>query len=322
MKLVSIIVPAYNVEKTIEKCLKSLMAQTYSNIEIIVVDDGSKDRTFSISQAIGKIDDRISIFHKDNGGLSDARNYGKNLAKGDYIAFVDSDDYVHPDMYRRLVSVMDDKNADICCCGYYRTSLGGHEVSSVFGSCVSMDGIHAAKDLINQVAFNNFAWNKLYKKELFNEINFPVGRTYEDILTTYKVFMKAKIVVGIEDPLYYYVENSSSISSSLTNIIGLWESVNEQMQQMVAFFPELKNDCDRRIIETAKYIIIKYLQAGYNRNSDEMANIKRQLSLQASDFEYSIKKYAYRIIRFPRIYYMIYKFKILYMKFKKNIKGR
>ena len=257
-----------------------------------------------------------------NGGLSDARNYGKNLAKGDYIAFVDSDDYVHPDMYRRLVSVMDDKNADICCCGYYRTSLDGHEVSSVFGSCVSMDGIHAAKDLINQVAFNNFAWNKLYKKELFNEINFPGGRTYEDILTTYKVFMKAKIVVGIEDPLYYYVENSSSISSSLTNIIGLWESVNEQMQQMVAFFPELKNDCDRRIIETAKYIIIKYLQAGYNRNSDEMANIKRQLSLQASDFEYSIKKYAYRIIRFPRIYYMIYKFKILYMKFKKNIKGR
>ena len=252
---------------------------------------------------------------------SDARNYGKNLAKGDYIAFVDSDDYVHLDMYRRLVSVMDDKNADICCCGYYRTSLDGHEVSSVFGACVSMDGIHAAKDLINQVAFNNFAWNKLYKKELFNEINFPVGRTYEDILTTYKVFMKAKIVVGIEDPLYYYVENSSSISSSLTNIIGLWESVNEQMQQMVEFFPELKNDCDRRIVETAKYIIIKYLQAGYNRNSDEMANIKRQLSLQANDFEYSIKKYAYRIIRFPRIYYMIYKFKILYMKLKKNIKG-
>lgn len=184
-----------------------------------------------------------------------------------------------------------------------------------------MDGIHAAKDLINQVAFNNFAWNKLYKKELFNEINFPVGRTYEDILTTYKVFMKARIVVGIEDPLYYYVENSSSISSSLTNIIGLWESVNEQMQQMVEFFPELRNDCDRRIVETAKYIIIKYLQAGYNRNSDEMANIKRQLSLQANDFEYSIKKYAYRIIRFPRIYYMIYKFKILYMKLKKNIKG-
>ena len=136
------------------KVLSKVLRSFVKNFERLHVDDGSKDRTFSISQAIGKIDDRISIFHKDNGGLSDARNYGKNLAKGDYIAFVDSDDYVHPDMYRRLVSVMDDKNADICCCGYYRTSLDGHEVSSVFGSCVSMDGIHAAKDLINQVAFN------------------------------------------------------------------------------------------------------------------------------------------------------------------------
>ena len=320
MKLVSIIVPAYNVEKTIERCLRSLIEQTYSNIEVIVVDDGSKDKTFSISQAISQSDDRISVYHKNNGGLSDARNYGKNLAKGDYIAFVDSDDFVHLDMYRRLVTVMDEKNADISCCGYYRISTDGYEVSSVFGTCVSMDGIDAAKDLINQTAFNNFAWNKLYKKELFNEINFPIGRTYEDILTTYKVFMKAKKVVGIENPLYYYVENSSSISSSLTNIMGLWESVNEQMQQMIDFFPELKNDCDRRIVETAKYIIIKYLQFGYNRNSDEMVNIKRKLSLQANDFEYSIKKYAYKIIRFPRIYYIIYKFKILYMIFKKSIK--
>ena len=180
-KLVSIIVPVYNVEKYLSKCIDSILAQTYKNLEIILVDDGSKDNSGTICDEYSKKDKRIKIIHKPNGGISDVRNHGLKIATGDYIGFVDSDDYIAEDMFETLVSLLEKNDADISIVSFYEyyngKLIGVRENENV----EIMNKVEAIKELLIDRKIQSYTWNKLFKKELFDGLQFPVGKNFEDI---------------------------------------------------------------------------------------------------------------------------------------------
>ncbi len=207
LPLVSVVVPVYNVKKYLEKCLESLLSQSYEKIEILVVDDGSTDGSGKLCDQFAKRDKRIKVFHKKNGGLSDARNYGIKIANGKYVCFVDSDDYVKKTYVEKLYKAISENKADIAVCGFEQIVCDeGNKKSEVVPTARVRTGKEATIEFLTG-DFNLVAWNKMYLKELFvkNEIWYPVGKIHEDNLTTYKLISKAKKVVFFSDALYVYI---------------------------------------------------------------------------------------------------------------------
>lgn len=239
-EVVSVIVPVYNVEKYLEKCICSLLSQTYSNLEIILVDDGSPDACPQICDSYASKDARIKVIHKKNGGLSDARNAGIEAASGDYIAFVDSDDYIAPQMIQTLLQYAIDKEADISVCNYYKVFENGEKLyqpktvqEKVMTNLEAMEDIFTASNLCEVIT-----WNKLYAAHLFKdtEIRFPVGKIHEDNFTTYKLFYAAEKVVYVDIPLYYYVQRNDSIMGKAFDERRL--QIMEAVEQTKAFVDE------------------------------------------------------------------------------------
>ena len=205
--LVSIVVPIYNTENYLEKCINSLTQQSYSNIEIIAVDDGSPDGSGRKIEKLAKSDEKIRVFHKENGGLSSARNYGIKKAKGEFICLVDSDDYVKRDFVAVMLENVLRNKADVAVIGY-NDYLPEKQIVSGEGAAVSL--------LTKQENIDVVAWNKMYRRELFtkNDIWYPEGQNYEDCLTTYKLLARAQTVTYIEKSLYCYVDRARSITKN------------------------------------------------------------------------------------------------------------
>lgn len=205
--LVSIIIPVYNIEDFVEKCLDSVYCQSYENIEMIVVDDGSTDKSGLVCDAFADGKKNVKVFHNKNGGLSFARNFGIKKAKGNLIALVDGDDFVKKDFVKDMVEAMVGDNSDIVVCGFEGEKI---ERGTISGEAA------AKKLLIGQENLEIVSWNKLYKKDLFikNDIWYPVGDRYEDSLTTYKLLSKAGIVSYLPEKLYVYVKRANSIMGS------------------------------------------------------------------------------------------------------------
>lgn len=206
----SVIVPIYKVEKYLTRCLNSLLIQELDNIEYILVDDGSPDRCGEICDLYAKLDSRFKVYHKENGGLSSARNYGIDHSKGDYIMFVDSDDWVSSDFCRTAYSAALKYKSDLVMFDYQVVS-SDNEIKPHFhdrkeGKCSWQESIDL---LLGQVGV--YAWNKLYKRSLFEGIRYPEGRLFEDSPTTWKLICKAENVYYIEDSLYFYYMRSDSI---------------------------------------------------------------------------------------------------------------
>ena len=200
--LVSIIVPVYNVKDYVLTCLESLISQSYNSIEIIIVDDGSTDGSGEICDRFALGDDRTKVFHKKNGGLSSARNYGIKKAKGKYICLVDSDDYVKKEFVEKMVNEVVSQGADIAVCGY----------NDVVPKKQLLSGRDATiKLLVDQENIEIIAWNKMYERKLFDDVRYPVGKNYEDNLTTYKLLSKAECVAYVPESLYIYRERTGSI---------------------------------------------------------------------------------------------------------------
>ena len=168
--LISVIVPVYKVEKYLEKCIESVLKQTYTNLQIILVDDGSPDNCGKICDEYAKKDSRIEVIHKINGGLSDARNVGINRANGRYIGFVDSDDYIKEDMYEKLINLIKEYDADISICNLYDVIDGKEYVRNKDNGIHEYSRIDILKEILLDKNIQSYAWNKLYKKELFDEI--------------------------------------------------------------------------------------------------------------------------------------------------------
>lgn len=216
--LISVIVPVYNVESYIDKCIKSIVDQTYSNLEIILVNDGSTDNSLAHCIAWKRKDPRITVYDKKNGGLSDARNYGIKHSHGKYLGFVDSDDYIKSDMYQLLYQGIVKFNAQIACGGRIMVENSGYQKPCFTLSSDKVFNSHdALKELLKVSSINEAAWDKLYKKDLFNHIEFPKNEINEDIVIMPTLIDRAKKIAHVGKPVYYYVKHEGSITTKPYN---------------------------------------------------------------------------------------------------------
>lgn len=246
--LISIIVPCYNVEPYLKECLDSLINQTYKNIEIIIINDGSTDKTKEIIDTYSRKHDIIHVIHQDNAGLSEARNVGIKESSGQFIALVDSDDSVSLKFIEKLYVNIETDGSDICVCGF------NNNVPNK--KCIT--GQQALMHLLmEQENIDILAWNKLYKKELFTEhnISYPKGKIHEDNLTTYKLYSKAKKISYINESLYNYRIREGSIMKTQKKLEHL--QAREQAARESIIY--LKN-CDNEIRKAANtsLLLAKY----------------------------------------------------------------
>lgn len=214
---ISVIIPIYNVENYLEKCIESVINQTYKNLEIILVNDGSTDGCKEICDRYKASDKRIKVIHKKNGGISDARNWGIDNATGDYVAFLDSDDWIDLGLYENLYNNIIKEKCDISMCNYKRTydnksNLKHSDKKVIYTNHEILKELYTDKQILIVVV-----WNKLFKKELFNSFRFPVGKIHEDEYLIPSVLYKANKIVYLEKELIYYRITPNSIMNSKFN---------------------------------------------------------------------------------------------------------
>lgn len=247
--LVSVVIPVYNVSRYLPECLESVMRQTYRNLDIVVIDDGSTDGGGKICDRFARKDVRIRVFHTENRGLSAARNHGIVNARGDYVAFVDSDDWIEANMIETLMKAMIQNNADIAAAWYIMEYKGGRPVApSADGSMRIFRGEEILYAFIN-LPVANAVWNKLYRIGLFKDIRFPEGRNYEDIATTWKrmkfLSENGGTLALLSARLYHLRMRKSSISHmrTLSNYTDCWEAFREQYEGLPAYREQLTSKC-------------------------------------------------------------------------------
>ncbi|WP_049946057.1 glycosyltransferase [Butyrivibrio sp. WCD2001] len=231
-EIISVIVPVYNVEEYIDRCVESITNQTYSRLEIILVDDGSTDSSGQICGRYAQMDDRIQVIHQQNQGLSAARNTGLECMSGDVVFFCDSDDYLQSNTLEKMLDKMNRDHADIVACGI--KMFGEKEDLFTSAACGLWSGHEAVIQMMRTNNICTVAWNKLYKKYLFESVRFPVGALHEDEATTYKLVYNAKIVSFTPVPYYNYLQRSSGIMGE--NISHRSNFYIEALQERVKYF--------------------------------------------------------------------------------------
>lgn len=317
MQLVTVIVPVYNVEKYLYKCISSIVEQSYRNLEIILVDDGSDDNSYSICKDFSKRDTRINVYHTKNLGLSHARNVGLDHANGEYISFVDSDDYIHKDMIKTMLLKADD--ADLVICNYERVSDSKELIQDK--KCLK-DEYWSAKSfwqyyyLEGLRVFCCVAWNKLYKKNLFDNVRYPLNKIHEDEYVIKDIINQCNKVKVITDLLYYYVQRENSImhkkyQGNLEEAEAYLGRCNEfQKNNLVNILRENLNEIPGLLIN------------GFLENKNQ-TNAKIRFYQLKEEYSFFVKQYLKRnpsiklylkdlMLSIPKIY-------ILYIKAKSNI---
>jgi glycosyltransferase involved in cell wall biosynthesis len=221
--LVSVIIPVYNVRDYLHKCIDSVKTQTYTNLQIILVDDGSADGSGEICDEAATRDQRITVIHQANGGLSAARNKGLETATGKYVCFLDGDDWFDNRFVEELLNLAETRNADITVCDFVRVSdeneVKSGKVTDSKDEPIEYDNKQAVREVIEQKRINSLTWNKLYKRELWEGIRFPEEKLHEDEYTTYRLLWKAKKVVETREVLYYYRKRASSVTETSDRVI-------------------------------------------------------------------------------------------------------
>lgn len=214
--LISVIVPVYNVEQYLPKCVDSILNQTYRNLEVILVDDGTKDSSDRICDAYALQDPRVRVIHKRNGGLSSARNAGIDIASGEYIGFIDSDDWIAPEMYEIMLEAAVKNNTKLVCAGRY--DVDGETGAETIGLCPPADEVISGVELVRRIFtwqnIDSAAWDKLYHRSLFREIRYPVGIVSEDTPVTYRIALDAGRASMVHKPVYYYLHRPGSITTA------------------------------------------------------------------------------------------------------------
>lgn len=259
MKKVSVIVPVYNVEKYLRKCVESIKNQTYQNLEIILVDDGSTDNSGALCDELSLTDKRITVLHKENGGLSDARNAGMDISSGDCIGFVDSDDYVDEDFIEILVNNLEKYDADASCCRYTDVWEGGKaEPVGNDNSILIFEGVEALKEYLYGKTLDPFVWNKLFKAELLgnqqysnNHFRFIKGILGEDNPFCIELFKRTNKVVLVGKSKYNYLQ---ARDGAITNT-----RVSQKKIDSVHYWDKVRIDCHNCYPELEKYALRRQL---------------------------------------------------------------
>lgn len=290
-ELISIIVPIYNVQQYLEKCVNSLIKQSYKNIEIILVDDGSTDKSGEIADGLKKNDSRIRVFHKNNGGLSDARNFGIKQAKGKYIGFIDSDDYIENEMYEFLYNNLIENKADISICGRFVNYDDGRElIQYKTGIKKVMDNVDGLITLNSFKYFDMSACDKLYEKSLFNDIEFPYGLKCEDYYTMYKLFDKSRIIVYESKPMYHYYQREGSISRNKIMDTAFIDASKSQVEYFNEYHPELMYVAYTSYVFANIAHFNRFLKYNIECNEEIKLELKRE-----------VKKYLKYVLKNPNI---------------------
>lgn len=277
--MISVIVPVYNIEQYIEACICSILNQTYQNLEIILVDDGSTDSSGKICDRYAEADARIVVVHKQNGGLSDARNIGLDKATGEYIGLVDGDDYIHPQMYEHLYNTLIKYDADFSFCDYEETKalsqiqydfIEKTEKVSVFEN-----------EAVYQLATNLrtkdvVAWNKLYKKEIFEGLSYELGRLHEDQWIIPNIVMRCKKIVYCDEKLYYYVVRKDSISKSKVSPKRMYDLLDALSNSCKIFRENGLYDEQKMVARHLCNYIIAYYESAAN-DMDEPQKVRKEL---------------------------------------------
>ena len=276
--LISVVVPIYNVEKYLIRCIESILKQTYKNIEIILVDDGSKDSCGKICDEYKEKDSRIKVIHKENGGLSDARNAGINVAKGIYICFIDSDDFIDASFIEKLYRMCINSGANIAQCSFnILTNEIKDEEKKAESKIINISAREMLKNVYGKYsAYNISACNKLFKTDLFNNIRFPFGRIHEDEFTTYKlIYLSGRVAITSQKLYNYYIERNGSITQTRFNIkrLDYLTALEERMQ----FFEE-NNETElynKTLEQYCYYIIISNYKC--HKHIESSKNIQTEL---------------------------------------------
>ena len=266
--LISIIIPVYKVEKYLEKCIKSVLSQTYKNLQIILVDDGSPDNCGNICDDYARVDNRIEVIHKANGGLSDARNVGLKAARGEYIGFVDSDDYVSNEMFENLYNTLISNDVDVSICNFYIVIDNKNIIKNADNGVKIYNKLEILKEILLDKKIQSYAWNKLYKRELFEDIEYPIGKKYEDIGTTFYILEKCNKIVVSGSPEYYYLTRGDSIVNNNTEgtVIDYISLISDRYDYIDKKYKELKKYNDFYITKT---LITAYTDAYHLKNNSE-----------------------------------------------------
>ncbi len=311
-ELVSIIVPAYNVETLVEKCLYSLCAQTYKNIEIIVVDDGSTDKTRHLCEAYAQKDSRIIVVTQKNGGLSAARNKGMQVAHGNYYMFVDSDDYINHNMVSILYNNLQEYQADISMCDFLKIYEGEEDSTALISQDATPDQIsfyesQQVMELLWTVGQQTvIAWNKLYKKSMFENLYYPVGLLHEDEHLIHYILERCERLVYDNRQLYYYLQRKEG---SLTSVIS-WKNIRCSALAFVdriCFFDKKqdKHHLYKSLERLTKYIVWKYKLLDVTEQKKELLDLFRQYIFYYRKSEKACEKSYWLFYVSPRLYYIL-----------------
>ena len=331
--LISIIVPVYNMEQYLDRCVASILHQTYTNLEIILVDDGSSDSSPSMCDEYARQDSRIKVIHKRNGGLSDARNAGLSVATGSYIGYVDSDDWIEPNMYERMYKACIQNDAQIAVCKYKavfkdRTIDKGSDETVVL----------SREELLNIYIFEhkkyviyNSVWSKLFKRELVEDMLFPVGRNSEDIMYTTKAFCRVNKAVYIDECLYNYVLDRDGSIMNEKNVDRMFDDEIPFWQEHIDCIRSLVSDemGDKAAYRFYRRLLFYYIDLKSDkRNKNYAGKIVKELRNCGQDIKRIYKK-SYipkgdkirmkTMLMCPSLYYALV---VLYDKFIIPIKSK
>ncbi|WP_312398750.1 glycosyltransferase family 2 protein [Chryseobacterium sp.] len=314
---VSIIVPVYNVENYLAKCLDSLVNQTHQNMEILVVNDGSKDNSEQIIQEYAqKYPEKIKPFNKENGGLSDARNFGIDRATGDYLGFVDSDDYVTPTMFEEMVNLAEKYDSKMVICNIQKVDQNGNITQKLTQIPNMPEKIDLNKNFSVFSDLSYFACNKLFKKELFSEKRFKKGAHFEDIQLIPQLLLECDVIAQTQNFHYQYLERTDSITKTHTerglDILKAVEDVEIAFKD--SQYSNKKSELKNFQIFEGVYSFLAYLafvkdEELFYKMSDKLDDFLKQRDIKIKD----ILKYS----RFDKNYllYLPLKKKIFYLLF-------
>ncbi len=318
MSKISVIVPVYNMEKYLNKCLDSLVNQTFKDIEILVINDGSTDKSKKIIESYAKKYKNIKAYDKENGGLSDARNYGLRKASGDYISFIDSDDYISLDMYEKMYDKAISKDYDMVVCDVnyiYENS----DKTEIVSSHIKNDTTNIKETMLS---IYPVAWNKLFKKELFKTgIEFKKGIWFEDVEFIYRMLPYIKSIGVVKEAMYQYLQREGSISKStdkrLYNYIENWNGIVEFYKEK-GLFEEYHDEIEYSYV---RYIYATFIKHASGFDKDEFNNaVKKAIQNVKREFpKYRRNKYFYKSLK--GIYLLLFnKFlaKIMYKHYRKK----
>ncbi len=253
--LISVIVPVYNVEAYLGRCVDSLLAQTYENLEIILVDDGAKDWSGKICDEYAAKDPRIRVIHKENGGLSSARNAGLDVARGEYLAFADSDDWVEPGAYEAMLKLALERDVKLVCAGRYDVESATGEKRK--GLCPPETEVISGQELVHRIFLwdnvDSAAWDKLYHRSLFRQIRYPLGKIVEDVPVTYRIALDAGKAAMLDMPVYNYFHRPGSITAAPVS-----EKTFHFSQHTEQIYNQIRQSCPE-LTEEARYLRVRSL---------------------------------------------------------------